>query len=117
MIAMPSASINHDDVYCSDALTFDGYRFHHARANEHQGDGRSDNEYSEIKPGNLPWGHGRFTYPGRWYASLTIKLLLASLIVEYDIGFPEETANRPSKSVIDVHVFPDMKQEMLLTNR
>ena len=44
-----------------------------------------------------------------------IKLLLATLILEYDFEFPEGEIARPSDFVLDVHVLPDMKQKILLT--
>ena len=114
-IAMPSGPMTQDPFYYTNPPKFDGYRFYNARAKEQEGKGRSDNEYSEIEPGNLSWGHGRFSCPGRWYASLMIKLLLATLILEYDFEFSGGKTARPSDFVMDVHVLPDMKQKIQLT--
>ena len=106
-IAMPSGPMTQDPFYYTNQPKFHGYRFYSARAKEQEVKGRSDNEYSEIEPSNLSWGHGRFSCPGRRYASLMIKLLLATLILEYVSG--GKTA-RPLDFVMDVHVLPDMKQ-------
>ena len=114
-IAMPAAQISQDPSFYPDPLKFDGYRFYHRMIKEQEGHERVENQYTDIEPGNLSWGHGRFSCPGRWYASLMIKLLLATLILEYNFEFCGGGSTRPSDFVMDVHVLPDMKQKILLT--
>ncbi|KAI4095181.1 MAG: hypothetical protein LQ339_007341 [Xanthoria mediterranea] len=116
-IAMPSGPMSQDHSYYTDPSKFDGYRFCHVTA---EGQGQSpelEKEYTEIEPGNLSWGHGRFSCPGRWYASTVMKLLLATLILEYDFKFPDGQSRRPANYVMDVHVLPDMKQQVLFKKR
>ena len=113
-IAMPSGPMAHDQSYYDDPLTFDGYRFYRATAKEHEGAQQSENEYAGIEPGNLSWGNGRFSCPGRWYASAMMKMLLATLLLEYDFEFPEGQTVRPPNFVMDLHVLPDMKQKIIL---
>lgn len=113
IIAMPSGPMAHDQAYYDDPLSFDGYRFYRARAKEHEKAQQSENEYTGIEPGNLSWGNGRFSCPGRWYASVMMKLLLATLLLEYDFEFPEGQSVRPPNVVMDLHVLPNMKQKII----
>lgn len=116
-IAMASGAMSQDQSYYNDPQTFDGYRFHRARYQERNGTVDFGSEYSGIELGNLSWGHGRFSCPGMWYASLMMKLLLVTLILEYEFEFPEGQSVRPFDSVMDVHVLPDMKQKILIKKR
>lgn len=116
-IAMPSGPMAQDQSYYEDPLTFDGYHFYREAAKEQDEGQKSETKYDGIEPGNLSWGHGRFSCPGRWYASVMIKFLLASLILEYDFEFSESQSVRPSNFVMDVHVLPDMQQKILIKKR
>ena len=116
-IAMPSGPMAHDQSYYDDPLKFDGFRFYRAATKENEGAQQLENEYAGIEPGNLSWGNGRFSCPGRWYASVMMKLLLATLILEYDFEYPEGQSIRPPNSVMDLHVLPNMKQKIVLKKR
>ncbi len=116
-IAMPSGPMAQDQSYYDNPSIFDGYRFYREKAKGQDEAQKSEIEYAGIEPGNLSWGHGRFSCPGRWYASLMMKFLLASLILEYDFEFSESQSVRPSNFVMDVHVLPDMQQKILVKKR
>lgn len=116
-ITMPSGPMAQDQLYYDDPSTFDGYRFYSEVANGQDDAQKSETKYDGIEPGNLSWGQGRFSCPGRWYASLMIKFLLASLILEYDFEFSESQSVRPSDFVMGTHVLPDMKQKILIKKR
>lgn len=115
-IAMPSGPMARDQLYYNDPLTFDGNRFYRGPAGE-DGAQQSESAYAAIEPGNLSWGHGRFSCPGRWYASAMMKLVLATLILDYEFGYPKGQSVRPPNFVMDLHVLPDMKQKIVLKRR
>ena len=116
-IAMHSGPMSQDPAYYKNATCFDGDRFYNAPSDEPDATRNSENDYTGIEPGILSWGNGRFSCPGRWYASAMIKLLLAKFILEYDFEFPEGRGRRPKDFIMDVHVLPDMKQKMLVKKR
>ena len=115
-IAMPSGAMARDQLYYNDPLTFDGNRFYRM-AIERDAPQQAESDYTAIEPGNLSWGHGRFSYPGRWYASAMMKLVLATLILEYEFEYPKGQSARPPDFVMDLHVLPDMKQKIVLMRR
>lgn len=114
-LTMPSGPMSRDEAYYTDAKRFDGNRFVHLIDTADNTGPRLMHEYVGIEPGNLSWGSGRFSCPGRWYASATIKMLLATFILEYDFKFPDGQISRPSETVMDVHVLPNMDQKILIT--
>ncbi|KAL9591968.1 MAG: hypothetical protein Q9179_007187 [Wetmoreana sp. 5 TL-2023] len=116
-IVMPSGPIARDQTYYENPYDFDGDRFLRLAGNDRKHASQSPNEYAGVEPGNLSWGTGRFSCPGRWYASAMMKLLLATLILEYDFKFPNGQSQRPPNSVVDVNVLPNMKQKIMLSKR
>ena len=42
-------------------------------------------EFAGINAGNITWGSGRSTCPGRRYASTLMKLIVAELLLKFDI--------------------------------
>ena len=64
-IKMPSGPMAQDSAYYHDPQKFDGDRFYRKTVQEREGEKRVENEYAGIEPGNLSWGHGRFSCPGR----------------------------------------------------
>ena len=70
-------------------------------------------EFVGIESGNIHWGHGRFTCPGRWYASAIMKVIIAQIIRKYDIKFPEGQKERLPNVYLDLIVEPNPKQTIL----
>lgn len=113
-IKMPSGPMARDDANYADAKTFDGDRFLRKIV---EGEKQHENEYAGIEPGNLTWGQGRFSCPGRWYASAMNKLLLAKLLFEYEFELTENKSVKPENMIIDVRVLPNMSKEILFRRK
>lgn len=116
-IVMPGGPMARDPSFYDHPLQFDGRRFYRPDESEETGQRASTHDFTGIEPGNLSWGNGRFTCPGRWYAATMIKLILASLLLEYDISFPEGQVRRPQNSKYDTEIHPDFEQKILLSKR
>ena len=74
-------------------------------------------EFVGTESGNIHWGHGRFTCPGRWYASAIMKLIIAQIVLRYDIKFPEGQRERLPNVYLDLIVEPNPKQAILFRSR
>ncbi|KAI1130920.1 cytochrome P450 [Nemania abortiva] len=115
-IAIPGGPMSLDPAYYDHARDFDAFRFYRPE----EGDTASVNtqqDYTGIEPGNLSWGNGRFTCPGRWYASAMIKLIMANLLLSYDISFPDGQNTRPPNVKYDTERIPDFSQKIVLRRR
>ena len=117
VIKMPSGPMAHDESYYANPDKFDGDRFCREISKEQEGERPLGKEYAGIEPGNLTWGYGRFSCPGRWYASVMLKLLLATLLLEYDFELTGNQSVRPPNMIVGARVLPDMKQKISLRKR
>ena len=116
-ISMAAGPLARDPAYYSDPLRFDGFRFNKLRSFRDETGDRSETEYTSIEPGNLTWGNGRFTCPGRWYAGVMIKLLIANIILEYQFEYPKGQKERTSNTQWDTELLPDFKQSLVMRRR
>lgn len=108
--------MSRDSAYYENPQRFDGLRFYPPEPDDvHSTNTQQD--YTGIEPGNVSWGNGRFTCPGRWYAAVMIKLVLANLLLEYDISFPSGQTERPANSKYDTEVHPNFEQKIILKKR
>src|SRR6266496_744256 len=73
-----------DIQHKTDTTKFDGFRY--SKLREEQG---LPNKYLLATTGadNLPFGHGTHSCPGRFYAAVQMKIILAYLLLNYDVKF------------------------------
>jgi cytochrome P450 len=64
----------------------------------------------------LHWGVGSHACPGRFFASYEIKMLLAEILVRYDIELLPGT-ERPRDLAIDIRVVPNPMAAIRFRNR
>lgn len=120
-ICMPAGPMAGDASFFPDPERFDGNRYYqHERYsdddNYHEND-KSQHCFAGIEPYNIHWGNGRFTCPGRWYASAVMKVSIATILLKYDIAFPEGQTERPENVCLDDEIIPDTKQNIRLKLR
>jgi len=117
-IAIAGGPMSRDSTFYDDPRHFDGLRFYRPAEDDiPTGSTNTQKDYTGIEPGNLSWGNGRFTCPGRWYAAAMIKLIIANLLLDYDISFPPNQTERPLNAKYDTEVHPDFKQKIVLRKR
>lgn len=77
-------------------------------------EGKSTTPYlaSSTSPDNLHWGYGRNACPGRFMATAEIKLILAWILWNFDIAFPQGQTTRPESLFVDERVIPCPTQEI-----
>lgn len=105
---MAAESMSRDPAYYEDPNRFDGYRFFRIGATA------PELEFAGIERGNLAWGSGRLTCPGRWYASALNKLILGMILERYEIKFPNGQETRPPNLYNDGGIMPDPKQVIMV---
>jgi len=88
LISLPTRATHQDELIYENPNEFDGFRF--AKLRESEGDVvASRHQLISASAKNLSWGLGRHSCPGRLFAASEVKLLLAHLIVTYDIKFED----------------------------
>ncbi|PVF95420.1 cytochrome P450 [Serendipita vermifera] len=73
----------------------------------------------------LAFGHGRHSCPGRFFAALELKAILASLVLGYDLRWPDDAPKddghgrgyRPKDIWFGGNTLPDMKARVLIRKR
>ncbi|CAN8104232.1 unnamed protein product [Discula destructiva] len=81
-----------DSTLFPDPHTFDPYRFLKLRRGEIPDPNNYGNKeqytFSHATKENLAWGYGSHVCPGRYFANNELKLILARMILRYDIRMP-----------------------------
>ncbi|KAI9697358.1 MAG: hypothetical protein M1820_007864 [Bogoriella megaspora] len=63
-------------------------------------------QFSSTSATSLPFGYGKSACPGRFFATVHIKLMFAFLISNYDISFPKGVTERPENVFVDERSWP-----------
>ncbi|KAJ7621337.1 cytochrome P450 [Roridomyces roridus] len=97
-ITAATYATHHDEGNYQDAEKFDGFRFARMReAEESEGSGSSKYQMSTPDPAFLAFGLGKHACPGRFFAVTELKLMLAYILLQYDIRLEEEGVRPPSE--------------------
>ncbi|KAN0126092.1 Cytochrome P450 [Lactarius tabidus] len=87
LVSAPSGAIHKDGELYPNPEEFDGFRF--VKLRELNVDAMARHQAFSTSPDHLTFGYGRHTCPGRAFAVNEIKVLLAHMVVTYDIKFEE----------------------------
>ncbi|KAG8219243.1 cytochrome P450 [Butyriboletus roseoflavus] len=84
-------ALHHDDALYENPEVFDPFRF--ADMTKVDGEGMK-HQFVATSPQYLSFGHGRHACPGRFFAAIELKTMLAYIVTTYDIKL-EKKATRP----------------------
>jgi len=90
------------DIY-SNPEVFDGFRFAKLREGD-DGGTASRHQAGTTSTIHLPYGHGRLACPGRFFATLEMKALLAHIVVTYDFELEEGKQVPRQLCVASLHI-------------
>lgn len=112
-VMMPIYPIVVNPAVTPDPYTFDGFRHYKLRllpgeSNKHQ--------FATTDRNNLHFGHGKFSCPGRFLASNTVKLVLSHFLLGYELKLLEGEG-RPRNVHLHEYVFPDPEAKILIKER
>ena len=91
-----------------DALRF--YRMRQTRSEAHK------HQFATTSPSSLHFGHGQNSCPGRFMASNVIKMVLGTLLIEYDFKL-KEGPGRPRGISAFEYNFPNPTAHLLIRKR
>jgi cytochrome P450 len=95
---------------------FDGFRYHRMR-NDPEEKNPNRHQFATTDKNHLHFGHGRFACPGRFFASLEMKVLLGHLILDYDFKHKNPDIPRPKTLVLEDTMMPNLFTELLFKKR
>ncbi|KIJ50556.1 hypothetical protein M422DRAFT_245171 [Sphaerobolus stellatus SS14] len=98
-----------DEKLYPNATTFDGFRFSNMPSNE------AKRSMTAVSLDYLPFGHGRHACPGRFFAAVEMKLILAHILINYDIQVFDPT--RPSAIWYGNSCLPNSDYELQFRKR
>lgn len=111
-IFTPNSPLLEEDRFYEHASRFDGFRFARMREKEEEDPrlhlGCALTSTSEH---NLQFGDGKHTCPGRFMASDEIKLMVAFIVMNYEVAF-ENMGPRPRNVTIGKFIFPDTRADI-----
>ncbi|KAF3062408.1 Ent-kaurene oxidase [Daldinia childiae] len=119
--AMPIYAIENDPAHTSNPETFDGLRNYRLMLEHNISDGSDGDEgrkfrFSTPRPTVLNFGYGRHACPGRYFASLVLKILFTRLLTEYEFEFLPGTG-RPKNLLAHEFLFTAPWQRMLIRKK
>jgi len=111
-VSAASLPTHYDTANYNSAGSFDGFRF----ANSHQEDGGMKRQTVTTAADFLPWGHGRGSCPGRFFAATEMKMMLAHIVMTYDVKLETEGV-RPADFWIEANRLPHQTAEVMFRRR
>ena len=111
IIAVPS-NILDADAETNQGVAFDGYRSYRRRQEPGQ-EGR--HQLFTTSADNLQFGYGRLACPGRFFAALELKMMFASLLMQYDFKFAD--GKRPQDLHFSEFNLADVRAPVLVRKR
>ncbi|KAL9603744.1 MAG: hypothetical protein Q9179_002093 [Wetmoreana sp. 5 TL-2023] len=112
LMSFPMAELNHDADIWPDSDVFDGSRFLRMRRD---GDPNSW-QFAYVGENSINFGAGTHACPGRYFVSHEIKIMLAHLLLNYEIKWPQGKS-RPANMVHDFATPPNPMAEMMFRKK
>ena len=114
-ITMPSVPISRDPDIFHSPEEFNGFRFFEKRTSSKSEAYR--HQFATIGPESIAFGFGKTACPGRFFAGVQIKAVLANIILNYDISFPAGQSERPENHYKGGLIRPDPNQKIVFKPR
>lgn len=114
-VCLPIYAIENDSMHTANPERFDGLRNYRLRqyAEENK---KQEHAFSSPSRTSLNFGYGKTACPGRFFASLIIKMLFVRLLPEYEFRFLP-TKSRPQNIMAHEFLFSWPWQKMLVRKR
>ncbi|KAJ7203631.1 cytochrome P450, partial [Mycena pura] len=97
---------------------FDAFRFARLRADGPGGAGAgAQHAFTALSNDYIVFGLGKHGCPGRFFAALKIKVILAELLLQYDVAFPAGASRAPKPFAFNIFTVPNPTAELVFTRR
>ncbi|KAI5861450.1 cytochrome P450 [Durotheca rogersii] len=117
LIETPHALAVNDPAVYKNPETFDAHRFLDLRngtAEDLLGyKNREQHQFVTVTKDFMHFGYGRHACPGRFFAANEIKLILARILLDYNLRMPDGLTERYANLKMGTNAFPDPTKEVL----
>lgn len=116
-IAAPSVAIHRDERFYEDPYEYDAFRFSRSKEQlegEKAGLDKRSQGMVTTSETFLAFGGGRQACPGRFFASQEMKLMLAYIVMNYDVKLP---GPRPKNHDFKHACVPDPRLQLMIRRR
>lgn len=99
-IETPSLAVLRDPALYPDPDVFDAYRFYDLRTKKETTPdpldykNREQYQFVSVTKENTTFGFGKHACPGRFFAANEIKLIVARMLLDFDVRFPEDVSEK-----------------------
>lgn len=101
IIEIPAAGVSGDPSIFPDPEVFDALRFYKLRQSKSKADSGAkaaetvaNSQFVSVSASSLTFGYGKHACPGRFFAANEIKMILATILLHYDIKLPDGVTER-----------------------
>ncbi|KIL61860.1 hypothetical protein M378DRAFT_13203 [Amanita muscaria Koide BX008] len=112
-VAVATTPTHTDSEFYPHPETFDGFRFEKMRDEEGMG---HKHQFISLDVNYVLFGGGRRACPGRFFAAHELKVMLAHVLMNYDVQMANG-GGRPEKLVLGTVSLPDRKAQVMFRKR
>ncbi|EJD49256.1 cytochrome P450 [Auricularia subglabra TFB-10046 SS5] len=122
VVTAAARDIHHDPAVYSNPERFDGFRFYSRDSSDvadfggGDGDPASATRMTSTSVNFLAFGSGRHACPGRFWAAIEMKAMMAYMVIHYDMRMAQDGVV-PEETWIASALLPDRKARMLFRRR
>jgi len=109
-------STHRDERNYANPDVFDGFRFVHTASWALSEEERAKQQMVATTATHLSFGYGRHACPGRFFAAVELKAMMAHLVLNYDVKLENEGV-RPPDTWFGAYCIPNQKTEVLFRKR
>jgi len=116
IIQVPNEAVARDAEIFPDADKFDPWRFARLREEARTGgqvEVAAQHQFASLSPDVLTFGFGRHACPGRFFAANEIKMIIANIVLGYDVKLPDGVTERYPNLGFGSSLVPDPRKELL----
>ncbi|CAK5276929.1 unnamed protein product [Mycena citricolor] len=116
-VSLAHEPIHFDTKTYPDPYTFKPFRFAHLRTADGDTTSNVKHTFTHLANEYIVFGTGPRACPGRFFASLTIKILVYEILREFDLAFPDGASTQPQPFAFNGFILPNQKATLRFVKR